>query len=663
MAVGLAPEPGAWEARSPGTRVAASPIRGRIGWGWLPGERLVAFLGAFALYLLVAVHLVFDGGFIVPDAWSRVGNASYVIATRDPHLAAIGFVWNPLPSVAMLPFVALRDLWPPLVTAGFAANLVSAFFMAATVATLVAIGRDLGIRRPLRLTLVALFALHPMIVLYGANGMSEAPFLFFLVLAIRSLLSWEATSSTRDLVVLGLALGGAYLTRYEAVAAAAAVIGLIAARTAVRYPGPLRERLEAGLADMVVAGTPFAFVFVGWALASLIIMGNPFETFSSAYGNSSQVGLQSDRIVAVTGRGLAAIAYMLRQQLALAPGVAGLVIGTFLLGLRRRDARAIWPLTIFGGVLGFAALALAGVASFGWLRFSITVIPLATVLALLAASGRPRPDVQIRWTRRASDLHADPSPRDLRPLRWLAALLSMVAFCAAGILGGASFGWVRFAIAVFPMAAVLVLLVGAGRTAAGARAVLVRLPPSEPEPATPTGTRLARGSLRLVTAATLVVILGSGMPTSLAAMTDPRLGREEGAQVRALASGADPTAAALRSARHGAEAARYLDDKGLANGTVLVDVATGFPIVMQSRNRLQFVITTERDFDAALADPLTFGVHYLVVPSSEAAADLDAVNRGYPTLYASGAGFATLVAEFGSGDALNWRLYQVTGHP
>ena len=54
-------------------------------------------------YLLVMRYNLFD-----PDATSRVANADYVISSRDPHLSAIGFVWNPLPSLVE------GKYWPPV---------------------------------------------------------------------------------------------------------------------------------------------------------------------------------------------------------------------------------------------------------------------------------------------------------------------------------------------------------------------------------------------------------------------------------------------------------------------------------------------------------------------------------------------------------------------
>ena len=118
------------DVASRGVKLAVPSVRVR----WRPGTgSLVAFWLPLALYLAVAWLLVLTDGYIVGDAWSRVGNASYVLFSRDPHLAAIGFVWNPLPSLAMLPLLPLKAIWPPLVSAGFAANIVSALFMAGAV--------------------------------------------------------------------------------------------------------------------------------------------------------------------------------------------------------------------------------------------------------------------------------------------------------------------------------------------------------------------------------------------------------------------------------------------------------------------------------------------------------------------------------------------------
>src|SRR5690349_15003216 len=59
----------------------------------------LVFALSLLLYLGAATLLVFGAHVVAADALSRVANAYYTVASRDPHLAAIGFVWNPLPSL------------------------------------------------------------------------------------------------------------------------------------------------------------------------------------------------------------------------------------------------------------------------------------------------------------------------------------------------------------------------------------------------------------------------------------------------------------------------------------------------------------------------------------------------------------------------------------
>jgi hypothetical protein len=102
-----------------------------------------------------------------------------------------------------------------------------------------------------------------------------------------------------------------------------------------------------------------------------------------------------------------------------------------------------------------------------------------------------------------------------------------------------------------------------------------------------------------------------------------------------------------------------IDTLDLSSGSVLLDVANGNPIVLQSAHPDWFVITPDRDFERVLADPITFGVRYLLVADSA----LDAVNRAYPSLHANGAGFATLVAMYDEPGSAAWRLYRVDPGP
>src|SRR6266849_1811133 len=185
---------------------------------------MVVLVAAFATYLAIAFYLVYVGHLVLGDAVSRVGNAYHVFYSRDPHLAAIGFVWSPIPSLAVMPLLPAKAFWPDLVRLGFAGNIVSAAFMAGAVYLVHAILVEISVDRLPRYGLTLAFAMHPMIVYYAANGMSEAGLLFFLLLATHYFIRWVETRSPTEEVFIGFALAGAYLTRYEALPAAAAVI-------------------------------------------------------------------------------------------------------------------------------------------------------------------------------------------------------------------------------------------------------------------------------------------------------------------------------------------------------------------------------------------------------------------------------------------------------
>jgi len=79
--------------------------------------------------------------------------------------------------------------------------------------------------------------------------------------------------------------------------------------------------------------------------------------------------------------------------------------------------------------------------------------------------------------------------------------------------------------------------------------------------------------------------------------------------------------------------------------------------VLVSAAPRQFIVTSDDQFDAALADPAAFGVRYLVVPGPGGS---DAVNRAYPSLYVDGAGIAQLDARVRGGPlGAEWRVYAV----
>lgn len=96
-------------------------------------EGILVFLIALGVYLTVAVLLDFKYHTFSGDAVSRMANGFYILYSRDRHLAAVGFVWEPLQSIADMVFLLGNHLWPALSHNDMAGSLVSALAMAGAV--------------------------------------------------------------------------------------------------------------------------------------------------------------------------------------------------------------------------------------------------------------------------------------------------------------------------------------------------------------------------------------------------------------------------------------------------------------------------------------------------------------------------------------------------
>ncbi|HJP88769.1 MAG TPA: hypothetical protein VJ850_07050 [Candidatus Limnocylindrales bacterium] len=533
---------------------------------------------SFVLYIALGSYLALVLHAFHGDAYSRVANAYYVLFSRDPHLAAIGFVWMPLPSLFELVLVPLKVLFPAMTQAGFAAVVMSATFMALAVSALNGTLADLGVHRGLRLVLVLAFALNPMIVYYGAIGTSEGPTLFFAILTCRYLLRYAATASTGSLVGAGLGIAGGYLTRYEAAASAVGVALFIVLLSLARLDGSRRSRLAHAAGDIAVALTPFVMVFVAWAVASWLIVGSPFTQFTSDYGNSNQMRVWAEQGANEIGLPLLPSLELTVLRLAALSAAAPLAL---LLGLGRiairRDFRVLAVGAVLTPMLGFMVLAYVVHVLAPWLRYFILVIPLALlVLGIAVAPSGTKPAM------------ADPAvrPRLRRSAAFRAAMAGVIALAA-----------------------------------------IISVP-----------------------------VTGAGMLTPAVAVEESR---DVGALLGPKAGQPDRPGAAVRTFASEASIAAYLDSLRLPSGSVLVDVFSAFPIVVFSDNPDQFVATTDRDFKQVLADPGTFGVRYLLVPSIEGHGQIDAINHAYPHLDVE-ADFVTVERQFPAlGTSSSWTLYRL----
>ena len=329
------------------------------------------------LYLGAAYYFAVIAGVIDGDAWSRVENAQRALFSRDPHLAAIGFIWSPLPTLALLPLVAVKGLLPQLTANGLAAGIVSATCMAGAAVQIRGMLADAGLNRFTVTVLSVAFAFHPLIVYYAANGMSEAMLLLFLVMATRHFARWLQNATVNSLITAGIALSLAYLTRYEALAAATGVV-TVTALVSFRRERKQRGRITSTLCDVFIVGGPTALAFITWAITSWLITGQALSQFTSIYGNASQIAVTSQGAALPTGD---LIKSMVIQMAALEPLLLLVLVLRVETVSRRILAQAVAAASCLGGALAFLALGMIKGSVIHELRFFIELIPLAVMLA------------------------------------------------------------------------------------------------------------------------------------------------------------------------------------------------------------------------------------------------------------------------------------------
>ncbi len=618
------------------------------------------FTGLVAGYLAVGAYLYFAVGYINPDASSRVGNAGFTIWSRDPHLGAIGFVWNPLPSLIEIPLVELSshwplNQWPELRRVGFAGAVMSAVFMAGAGWQVRRIALDYGAGRLLRWIAVAAFALNPMIILYAGMGMSEAPFLFFLLWTCRRILLWVNRSRVFDLVIAGVALGLAYLTRYEALPAAAGVaVGVFVVSTRRHRPEGVSGRVgwragaPFGVHDATIVAMPTAFAFVVWAGLGWLLDGNAFSQFSSQYGNSAQVaaaGIVSAEDVGAGPLAEVIVANLLGMQpllFAVLPVVAWIAVR-----LRRVDAAV--PAVVFGSVLLFQMSAVILGSTFGWFRFYLASTPLIVVAVLVACGPSMLPGA-----RGVSAHQMLPGVRGAQAagLPLLPAVRGVSAHLMLPEVRGAQ-------------AAGLPLLPevrGAQATSLEGSADLRTAPTRR---SLSSDRSLRRSCVERTTLTTLMaLVLATSLPVTASSMLNPALGKEEYGLRSAFWPDRHPPSEFwfYWFGEVSGNVAAWLDSQNLPEGSVLVDTFGVSRVWLESERPEQFVVRSDFDFFAKLNAPAEQGVQYILTQRPTGLGSLDAINLRYPTLWDDGAGIATVAMTVTTPTGKpQFRIYRIKG--
>lgn len=272
----------------------------------LPGR--LASLGMFlivgAFYFYIGYRSTITSHVVVFDALDRLARSYMVWHNDPPKLAAIGFVFPPLTTMALLPFALVK----PLATSLIALPLVSAVFASATIVMLDRTLARCDVMPLLRIPLLLAFGLNPFWLFYSGNGMSEVVYSFFLAFMLYAFVSWYATTEPRYLIAAGFVLSVLVLTRYAFIVWAillAVLIGVALIRRAAR-----RIEVEG---SVIAFAAPIMYVLALWVLFNTLIVGDPFgwisDTTTSAQAinstginNSGSLGLDdiASRLVELT---------------------------------------------------------------------------------------------------------------------------------------------------------------------------------------------------------------------------------------------------------------------------------------------------------------------------------------------------------------------------
>lgn len=349
-------------------------------------ERRLAFLVPLVVALPTAWVLVIHYHSIYQDAMTRVANAYYVLYSRDPHLAAIGFVWTPLPSILEMPLLLFKGVWPALTREAFAGSIMSCLYYALACHQIYRYCEDLGVRRLARWGLWLAFAANPLVFYYGLNGMSEILLVLIFIFCTRQLTEYLRSGDSGPLILAGVGLAAGYMVRNEATAAvlASGVVVLIFAYG--RAAGDRRTRRVTAITDLALYISPFVMAFAIWALISWVIVGSPLEGFTSINGQVEQFKLSGQYQVQATLAGR--LGFAVHGALSVAPFLPAVLLVALLWRLRKGDMRVLAPVTIPLAAVMFNVSAYTARTIFPEYRFYIYACPAVVMMAAHLASNR-----------------------------------------------------------------------------------------------------------------------------------------------------------------------------------------------------------------------------------------------------------------------------------
>lgn len=329
----------------PERRLEPTVRRGsRRGARWEGLAIFVLFAGA---YFALGYRTTIEDDVIVFDSLDRLARAYMAFWNDPPKLAAIGFAFPPLTTIAFLPLAIVKPLASSLV----ALPLLSALFSAGTMVVLNVTFRRCEMPALMRYALLLAFGLNPLWLFYAGNGTGDAVYLFFLAFGVMCFVNWYCTEGAIHLMGAGTALALAAMTRYGLLVWAVVTAFLVAAALARR--GADRDEVEG---SVITYAAPAFYAVALWTLFNALIVDSPFGWLKPS---DSTLAVNSDQFV---GNGDTDFGNVMEHMLEVVAGVAPLaflmivlLVAAFLL---KRDDLALW----LAGLIALSMVLVVGAA-------------------------------------------------------------------------------------------------------------------------------------------------------------------------------------------------------------------------------------------------------------------------------------------------------------
>lgn len=344
---------------------------------WLAQHQsLLIFLSASAIFIGLAAWLSFGVQLALGDALSRTLSAVRIEHARFPRLAAIGFVWPPLPTMAQLPLV----IDPKWAYYGFSGGVVTALSAGAMLTSLNGALRWANVGARWRIAALVLFVLNPMWLFYAGNGMSEMPFLLFFTLASFSFIRWQADGQWRNLALGGLSTALMFGCRYDAIPYAGVFAAGMCLIFVLRGRSFNPPRIEANLLAYLV---PISYGVGLWLYFNWLIMGDPLFFAHNPYSNAFIVRnvASNAQVIALQGSWGATSQFLVVTLLALSPLLLAFLFAGLIEVVRRRDAGLMAVIVLLLAVPLFQLYSYRSGQTFGFLRFFVSMQPAGLLLA------------------------------------------------------------------------------------------------------------------------------------------------------------------------------------------------------------------------------------------------------------------------------------------